>query len=64
MVKPLAKVGRGGKVKIRFDDGPHPGLEEYIRTANLIVAWADRQAVLSRRGALPSDRGALTRLAG
>lgn len=45
-VKLLAKVGRGGKVKIRFEDGPHPGLEEYIRTANLIVAWGDRKAVL------------------
>jgi hypothetical protein len=45
-VKPLAKVGRGDKVKIRFVDGPHPGLEEYIRTANLIVAWGDRRAVL------------------
>jgi hypothetical protein len=27
----VAKVGRGGKVKIRFEDGPHPGLGEYIR---------------------------------
>lgn len=45
-VKLIAKVGRGGKVKIRFEDGPHPGLEEYVRTANLIVAWGDRKAVL------------------
>jgi hypothetical protein len=33
-VKLIAKVGRGGKVKIRFEEGPHPGLEEYVRTAN------------------------------
>jgi hypothetical protein len=45
-VKLIAKVGRGGKVKVRFEDGPHPGLEEYVRTANLIVSWGDRKAVL------------------
>jgi hypothetical protein len=45
-VKLVAKVGRGGKVRIRFEDGPHPGLEEYIRTASLIVGWGDRKAVL------------------
>ena len=45
-VKLIAKVGRGGKVKIRFEDGPHPGLEEYVRTANIIVSWGDRKAVL------------------
>jgi hypothetical protein len=60
-VKLLAKVGRGGKVKIRFEEGPHPGLEEYIRTANLIVAWGESQGGPSRRGALPADRGELAR---
>jgi hypothetical protein len=45
-VKLLAKVGRGGKVKIRFEGGLHPGLEEYVRTANLIVRWGDRTALL------------------
>jgi hypothetical protein len=45
-VKLIAKVGRGGKVKIRFEEGPHPGLEEYVRTANPIVSWGDRKAVL------------------
>jgi hypothetical protein len=45
-VKLVAKVGRGGKVQIRFEDGPHPGLEEYVRTANLIVGWGDRKPVL------------------
>src|SRR5436309_8217119 len=45
-VKLVAKVGRGGKVRIRFEQGPHPGLEEYVRTANLIVPWGSRQALL------------------
>jgi hypothetical protein len=31
-VKLLDKVGRKGKIKIRFEDGAHPGLEEYIST--------------------------------
>ena len=37
-VKLLDKVGRKGKVKIRFEDGPHPGLEEYVSTRQLVVA--------------------------
>jgi hypothetical protein len=45
-VKLVAKVGQGGKVRVRFEDGPHPGLEEYIRTANLIVSWGGRKTVL------------------
>jgi hypothetical protein len=44
-VKLLAKVGRGGKVKVRYEDGPHPGLEEYVRTMNLIVPWGERKAL-------------------
>ena len=44
-VKLIAKVGRGGKVKIRYEDGPHPGLEEYVRTMNLIVPWGERKAL-------------------
>jgi hypothetical protein len=44
-VKLIAKVGRGGKVKIRYEDGPHPGLEEYVRTMNLIVPWSERKAL-------------------
>lgn len=43
-VKLVAKVGRRGMVKIRWEDGPHPGLEEYVRTAQLIVPWGDRAA--------------------
>jgi hypothetical protein len=45
-VKLLAKVGRGGKVQIRFEDGPFPGLEEYIHTRQLVVPWGERQAFL------------------
>jgi hypothetical protein len=45
-VKLLDKVGRKGKVKIRFEDGPHPGLEEYILTRQLVVSWAERKSVL------------------
>jgi hypothetical protein len=50
-VKLIAKVGRGGKVKIRFEDGPHPGLEEYIRTANLIVNWVTAKRFSGTRNA-------------
>jgi hypothetical protein len=45
-VKLIAKVGRKGMVKIRYEDGPHPGLEEYVRTTKLVVAWSDRAAFL------------------
>ena len=36
-VKAIDIVGRNGKVKVRFEDGPHPGLEEYVSTRQLIV---------------------------
>ena len=45
-VKLVEKVGRKGKVKIRFEDGPHPGLEEYVSTRQLVVPWGQRNAVL------------------
>jgi hypothetical protein len=45
-VKLLDKVGRKGKVKIRFDEGPHPGLEEYVNTRQIIVPWGERKALL------------------
>jgi hypothetical protein len=45
-VKLLAKVGRGGKVRIRYEEGPHPGLEEYVSTRQLIVPWGERKAFL------------------
>jgi hypothetical protein len=45
-VKLVAKVGRRGMVKIRYEDGPHPGLEEYVRTTKLVVPWGGRTAFL------------------
>jgi hypothetical protein len=45
-VRLLDKVGRKGKIKIRFEDGPHPGLEEYISTRQLVVPWGQRREVL------------------
>jgi hypothetical protein len=45
-VKLLDLVGRKGKIKVRFDAGPHPGLEEYVTTRQLVVPWAERKALL------------------
>jgi hypothetical protein len=45
-VRLLEKVGRKGKIKIRFEDGPHPGLEEYISTRQIVCAWGERAAVI------------------
>jgi hypothetical protein len=45
-VKVTDIVGRRGHVKVRFEDGPHPGLEEYVRTRQLIVPWVERRAFL------------------
>lgn len=45
-IKLLAKVGRGGKLKIRWEEGPHPGLEEYIHCSKLVVSWGERRAFL------------------
>lgn len=45
-VKLLERVGRKGKGKIRFEDEPHPGLEEYISTRQVVCAWGQRQGVL------------------
>jgi hypothetical protein len=45
-IKLLDKVGRKGKIKVRFEDGPHPGLEEYIETRQVVCGWGQRQAVI------------------
>lgn len=45
-VRLLDKVGRKGKIKIRFEDGPHTGLEEYVSMRQLVVPWGQRHAVL------------------
>lgn len=63
-VKLIEKVGRGGKVKIRFENGPHPGLEEYVRTRNLIVPWGKRKSLVrdeERRRALDDHHRARRR---
>jgi hypothetical protein len=45
-VKLLDKIGRRGKLKVRFEDGEHPGLEEYVSTRQMLCAWGDRKVVL------------------
>lgn len=45
-IKLLDKVGRKGKLKVRFEDGPHPGLEEYVSSRQLVVPWGERRALL------------------
>jgi hypothetical protein len=45
-VKLVEKVGRKGKLKIRFEDGPHPGLEEYINTRQIVASCGGRRALL------------------
>jgi hypothetical protein len=45
-VKLLEIVGRGGKIKVQYEDGPHPGLAEYVSTRQLLVPWGERQAFL------------------
>ncbi|MDX6647122.1 MAG: hypothetical protein QOK40_2849 [Miltoncostaeaceae bacterium] len=45
-VKLIAKVGRRGHVKVRHEDGPHPGLEEYVQTRQIVVPWGERKALV------------------
>jgi hypothetical protein len=45
-VKALSKLGRRGKLKVRFEDGPYPGLEDYAATRQIICPWNERRAVL------------------
>jgi len=45
-VKHLEKVGRKGHVKIEHFGGETPGLSEYVKTRQLIVAWGERKAFL------------------
>lgn len=45
-VKLIEKVAGRPKVKIRFEDGPYPGLEEYVLTRRLVVPWGERKALL------------------
>src|SRR5438552_557050 len=45
-VKLVAKVGRRGHVKVRHEDEPHAGLEEYVQTRQLVVPWGEHKAVI------------------
>jgi hypothetical protein len=45
-VRLVEKVGRKGAVKVRFESGPHVGLEEYIRSRQLVIRWGDRKLLL------------------
>jgi hypothetical protein len=44
-VEVVEKV-RGRRWKVRFLDEPHPGLTDYVKSANIVVAWADYKAFL------------------
>jgi hypothetical protein len=52
-VKIVALVGRKGKLRIRFEEGVHPGLEEYVASRQIVCIWGQRSAVLR-----DEDRGA------
>lgn len=45
-VKLLSKLPQRRKVKIRYAEGPYPGLEEYVLMQRLIVPWGERRALL------------------
>ena len=45
-VQVLEKTDRRGQIKVRRLSEPHRGLEEYVKTRQFVVAWADRQAFL------------------
>jgi hypothetical protein len=45
-VQVLEKTGRRGQMKIRRLSEPHAGLEEWVKTRQLIVSWGERQAFL------------------
>lgn len=40
-VQLLEKAGRGGQVKIRRLSDPHAGLEEWVKTRQLMVPWGN-----------------------
>lgn len=55
-VKLVDIVGRKGKVKVRFEDGPHPGLEEYVSTRQIVVPLGSTASSRARRGARRAAR--------
>ena len=45
-VQVLEKIGRKGMIKIRHLGPPHEGLEEFVKTASIIVPWNEQKAFL------------------
>ena len=45
-VQVLEKTGRRAQLKVKRLSEPHAGLEEYVKTRQLIVPWGERQAFL------------------
>jgi hypothetical protein len=45
-VQVLEKTGHRGQIKVRRLTEPHRGLEEFVKTRQFVVPWADRQAFL------------------
>lgn len=60
-VKLVAKVGRRGHIKIRYEEGDHPGLEEYVQTRQLVVQWGEVRTLLRDEERLERVRSAVTR---
>jgi len=64
-VQVVEKMGRRGQVKVRRLSEPRSGLEEYVKTRQLIAPWGERQTFLKdeeraavRRGAAEAEPGA------
>ncbi len=60
-VKLIAKVGRRGHVKIRYEEGEHPGLEEYVQTRQLVVPWGEVRALHNDEERVERIRSAVNR---
>jgi hypothetical protein len=45
-IEVLEKTGRGGQVKVRRLSEPNAGLEEYVKTRQLLAPWSERRALL------------------
>ena len=42
----IEKVGRRGHIKVRYEEGDHSGLEEYVNVRQLVVPWSEVRALL------------------
>lgn len=45
-VRVVDKVGRGGHIKVHRLSDPHSGLEEYVKTRQLVARWTERNVFL------------------